>query len=58
MAPSVHSLVRRAARERLAAARTISDQSKEYHTALAERYARQAEDLAQQLGAMNASKMC
>lgn len=58
MAPSIHSLVRQATRERLAAARTISDQSKEYHTALAERYARQAEDLAQQLGAMNASKMC
>ncbi|MFL6723872.1 MAG: hypothetical protein ACJ8E7_07020 [Sphingomicrobium sp.] len=54
MAPSIHSLVRRASRERLAAARTISEQSKQYHTALAERYARQAEELARELGGYSA----
>ncbi|MFL6738067.1 MAG: hypothetical protein ACJ8FJ_02630 [Sphingomicrobium sp.] len=54
MAPSIHSLVRQATRERLAAARTISEQSKQYHTALAERYARQAEELARELGGYSA----
>jgi hypothetical protein len=43
--PSVHSLVRQATRERLAAAWTITEQSKQRHLAMAERYARQAEEL-------------
>ena len=45
MVSSVHSLIRQAARERLAAARTISEQAKQRHLAMAERYARQAEEL-------------
>lgn len=45
MATSVHELIRQAARERLAAAWTITDQSKQRHLAKAEYYARQAEEL-------------
>jgi hypothetical protein len=45
MVPSVHSLIRQATRERLAAAWTISEQAKRRHLAMAERYARQAEEL-------------
>ena len=45
MVPSVHSLVRQAARERLAAAWTISEQSKLRHLAMAERYSRRADEL-------------
>ena len=45
MVPSVHLLIRQAARERLAAVRTLSEQSKQRHLAMAELYTRRAEEL-------------
>ena len=45
MVPSVHFLVRQAARERLAAVRTLSEHSKQRHLAMAELYIRRAEEL-------------
>jgi hypothetical protein len=43
--PSVHFLVRQAARERLAAVRVLSEESRQRHLAMAEVYARRAEEL-------------
>jgi hypothetical protein len=43
--PSVHFLVRQAAREKLAAARTLNEESKARHRAMAELYMRRAEEL-------------
>ena len=54
MVSSVHSLIRQATRERLAAAWTISEQAKQRHLAMAERYAHEAEKL---LAAPPSSKM-
>lgn len=45
MVPSVHFLVRQAARERLAAVRAVSEESKQRHLAMAELYARRAEEI-------------
>lgn len=54
MIPSVHALIRQATRERLAAAWTISERSKQWHLALAETYACRAEEL---MAAKHASKL-
>jgi hypothetical protein len=43
--PSVHFLIRQAARERLAAVRVISEESRQRHLAMAEIYTRRAEEL-------------
>ena len=45
MVPSVHFLIRQAARERLAAARTLNEESKARHSAMAELYMRRAAEL-------------
>lgn len=45
MVPSVHFLMRQAAREKLAATRTISEEAKERHQAMAELYLLRAEQL-------------
>ncbi len=45
MAPSVHFLVRQAARERMAAVRTVCEESKQRHLAMAELYSSRAEEL-------------
>lgn len=45
MVPSVHFLVRQAAREKIAAVRTLNDESKARHLAMAELYFRRAEEL-------------
>ncbi|MFL6735619.1 MAG: hypothetical protein ACJ8F4_00995 [Sphingomonas sp.] len=43
--PSVHFLIRQAARERLAALRSISDEAKTRHLAMAELYTVRAQQL-------------
>ena len=45
MVPSVHFLVRQAARERLAAVRTLSPESRQRHLAMADDYERRAAEL-------------
>ena len=45
MVPSVHFLIRQAARERLAAARTLSEEARTRHRAMADLYMRRAEEL-------------
>ena len=45
MIPSVHFLIRQAARERLAATRTLSEEAKERHRAMADLYMSRAEQL-------------
>ena len=47
MVPNVHFLLRQAARERLAAARTLSAESRQRHLAMADVYISRAEQLAQ-----------
>lgn len=45
MTPSVHFLVRQAARERLSATRTLSEEAKARHEAMAELYMHRAQQL-------------
>jgi hypothetical protein len=45
MVPSVHFLVRQAARERMAAVRAVSEESKQRHLAMADLYLLRAEEL-------------
>lgn len=45
MIPSVHFLVRQAARERLAASRALSEESKKRHLAMAELCTRRAQEI-------------
>lgn len=45
LVPSIHFLVRQAARERLSAVRTLSEEARARHEAMAELYTRRAEEL-------------
>lgn len=45
MVPSVHFLIRQAAREKLAAARTLSEEARARHQAMAELYISRAQQL-------------
>ena len=56
MVPSVHFLMRQAAREKLAAARTLNEEAKGRHSAMAELYITRAQQLQAASNAEDAGK--